>query len=404
MAVRGNLVVGQSGGPTAVINNSLVGVVHEAMQHEEIGGIYGMLHGITGVLNEEFTDLRQESARTLTDLCRTPAAALGSVRYKVTDKDYDRLLDVLQAYGIRYFFYIGGNDSMDTTHKISQAAADRGYELYAVGVPKTIDNDLALTDHCPGYGSAARFVAAAIRNTAFDTRAMGDSGPIKLMEIMGRNAGWLAAATALAKETEDDAPHLIYVPERPVTVDRIVSDVRSCYEENGFCIMAASEGLTAPGGQLLFGNTGPVHIDAFGHASKEGIVEGIAAVIRSELGIKARVDKPGYLQRSFAQLVSPVDREEAYTVGRVAVQAAVAGETGKMVTLVRKPTPDYQCVTGLVPLEKVANAERQLPPEFINSAGNGVTDAFLEYARPLIGGPLLDYGRLTVHRVSRVRR
>lgn len=404
MAAKGNLVVGQSGGPTAVINNSLVGVIHEAMQHDEIGGIYGMLYGIAGVLNEEFTDLRKEPAKVLADLRNTPAAALGTVRYKVTNKDYDRLVDVLQAYDIRYFIYIGGNDSMDTTHKIAKVTLARGYELQAVGVPKTVDNDLALTDHCPGYGSAARFVAAAIRNTAYDTRAMSDSGPVKLMEVMGRNAGWLTAAAALAKDDDDDAPHLVYVPERPVTLDQVLGDVDKCVRKNGICVAAISEGLAAPDGKPMFDTNGKVHVDAFGHAAKGNVVDGIAEAIHSELGIKARFDKPSYLQRSFAEMMSPTDREEAYLVGRAAVRAALVGETDKMVTLVRQPTPEYQCDTGLAPLDRVANAERMLPKEFINKQGNWVTNSFVDYALPLIGGPLLDYSRLKVFPVAKAER
>jgi len=404
MAPKGNLVVGQSGGPTAVINNSLVGVIHEALEHEEVGGIYGMLHGIVGVLNEEFVDLRRESPRTLELLRDTPASALGTVRYKVTDQDYDRLIEVLQAYDVRYFFYIGGNDSMDTSHKIHLAAQAKGYELYVVGVPKTIDNDLAMTDHCPGYGSAARFVASAIRNTGLDTEAMGQSGPIKLMEIMGRNAGWLAAATSLAKERPEDPPHLIYMPERGVSLEQVIEDVRRCYESYGYCVVAVSEGMKNEKGEEFGSGVGPVEVDAFGHKQKGGVVDFLAAAIKEKLGIRARFDKPGYLQRSFAELMSPVDREEAYQVGRAAVRAALAGETNKMVTLVRQPGPEYAVETGLAPLEKVANAERMLPAEFINEAGNGVTEAFLEYARPLIGGPLKPYGRLEKHMVPKRTR
>jgi len=403
MAIKGNLVVGQSGGPTAVINNSLVGVVHEALEQADIGGVYGMLHGIAGVLNEEFTDLGKESAKTLADLRNTPAAALGTVRYKVTEKDYDRLVDVLEAYNVRYFFYIGGNDSMDTTHKISLVAQQRGYELQCVGVPKTVDNDLAETDHCPGFGSAARFVASAIRNTSFDTRAMGNSGPIKLMEVMGRNAGWLTAAAALAKEDADDGPHLVYVPECPMTAEKVLADVERVYKGKGMCVAAISEGLVGPNGKPLFKSGGKKHVDAFGHASKGDIVGQLAEMIHAELGIKARVDKPSYLQRSFAELMSPVDREEAYLAGRAAVKAAVAGVTGQMVTLIRQKGPEYACTTGLAPLEKVANAERKLPRDYMNKEGNWVTKKFLEYARPLIGGPLLNYGRLQVHPVPKAK-
>lgn len=396
---KGNLLVGQSGGPTAVINNSLVGVVHEALQHEEIDGIYGMVHGIAGVLNEEFIDLRRESAATLETLRDTPASALGTVRYKVSGADYDRLLDVFMAYDVRYFFYIGGNDSMDTTHKIAQLADERGYELHAIGVPKTVDNDLAETDHCPGFGSAARFVATAIRDTGIDTLAMGDSSPIKLMEIMGRNAGWLTAATALAKERPEDPPHLIYLPERGVSLAQVVEDARYWYHELGYCVIAVSEGAKNEKGEDMGSGRGDV--DAFGHTLKGGVVESLERLLKDELKAKTRYDKPGYLQRSFAALQSPVDREEAYQVGRRAVQAAVAGETGQMVTILRQPGDEYVAQYGFAPLSRVANYEHVVPAEYINEAGNGMTEAFMEYARPLIGGPLVRYARLEKHLVPK---
>ncbi len=392
---KGNLLVGQSGGPTAVINNSLVGVIQEAMEHEEIGGIYGMVHGIAGVLNEEFADLRKESSETLETLRNTPASALGTVRYKVTDADYERLLEVFMAYDVRYFFYIGGNDSMDTTHKIAQLALSRGYDLHAIGVPKTVDNDLAVTDHCPGFGSAARFVATAIRDTGYDTWAMGDSSPIKLMEIMGRNAGWLTAATALAKETPDDPPHLIYLPERGVSVQQIIDDARYWYEKLGYCVIAVSEGLKDDKGEDMGAGRGDV--DAFGHVLKGGVVDYLDGVLREALGARLRYDKPGYLQRSFATLQSPVDREEAYQVGRLAVRAAVGGDTDKMVAIIRRPGSEYAVDYELAALDRAANVEHFVPAEYINAQGNGVTEAFLDYCRPLIGGPLPRYARLAMH-------
>ena len=401
MGIRGNLLVGQSGGPTSVINNSLVGVIHEALQHEEIEGIYGMLHGIVGVFNEDFVDLRRESPETLETLRNTPSSALGTVRYKITDEDYERIVEVLRAYDIRYLFYIGGNDSMDTSHKICRAAEKESYELYAIGVPKTIDNDLAYTDHCPGYGSAARFAASAVRDTAMDTLAMGDSSPIKLVEIMGRDAGWLVAATALGKEHPDDPPHLIYVPEYGVSLEQIAADVKACYEKYGFCVAAISEGLTDESGMRIRSSHGPIEVDAFGHEEQGGVVLTIVDEIKYRLGIRPRYDKPGYLHRSFAELMSPVDREEAYLVGRAAVRVAVAGESGKMITLIRQPGPEYVSETGMAPLDRVANAVHLLPKEFVNEAHNGITDAFLDYARPLIGGPLPTYAHLTKYPVRK---
>jgi 6-phosphofructokinase len=401
MAAKGNLVVGQSGGPTAVINNSLVGVIHEAMQHAEIDGIYGMLHGIAGVLNEEFTDLRQEPAAVLEGLRGTPASGLGTVRYKVTDRDYPRLVEVFKKYDVRYFFYIGGNDSMDTSHKIHLAAEAMGYELFAVGVPKTVDNDLAETDHCPGFGSAARFVASAVRNTGYDTFAMGDSGPLKMVEIMGRNAGWLTASTILAKERPEDPPHLIYLPERGVSLAQVVADVRRCYETYGYCVAAVSEGLRDENGNEITNGSAPADVDAFGHARKGPVVDTLAAAVKEALGITVRIDKPSYLQRSFGELMSSVDREEAYEVGRAAVRAAVSGVSNKMVTLVREPGAAYHVSTGLADLDKVANHERMVPADHINADNNGVTEAFEAYARPLIGGPLAPYARLSLRPIAR---
>ncbi len=401
MGIKGNIVVGQSGGPTAVINNSLVGVIQEAKEHAEIGDILGMAHGIAGIMREELVDLRHESDQTLARLRNTPASALGTVRYKVTDADYERILATLRAYDVRYFFYIGGNDSMDTAHKMHLLAASRGYELHAIGVPKTVDNDLTETDHCPGFGSAARFVSTAIRDTGYDTEAMGGSSPIKFMEIMGRNAGWLTASTALAKERPEDAPHLIYMPEHGVTLEQVLDDVKFWYDRLGHCVAAVSEGLRAPDGQALAMKGQSGDVDAFGHARLGGVVDLLEEAVNQAFKLRARCDKPGYLQRSFASLQSSVDRQEAYEVGRTAVRAALAGESDKMVNLIREPGPHYRCTTGLVDLEKVANHERMMPAEFINAAGNGVTEAFLEYARPLIGETLPPYARLAGSLVPR---
>ena len=392
--MKGKAVVGQSGGPTAVINSSLVGVVQEALKHSEIEAIYGAINGIKGVLEEEFVDLGQEPAEVLEGLRRTPGAALGSIRYKVKEGDYERILQVFKAHNIRYFFYIGGNDSMDTAMKLDSLAKETGYELRVIGIPKTIDNDLAYTDHCPGYGSAARFVAMAVRDSGWDTRAMRVNSPVKIVEIMGRNAGWLAGAAALAKEREDDPPHLIYVPERPLSKDKLLRDVEEAYRRYGYVVIALSEGLVNEKGEPFGGEFAPKEVDAFGHVLKGGASDAAASLIKAELGLSTRIDKPNYLYRSFSLAVSEVDREEAYEVGKAAVLAALAGETGKMVTLIREPGPVYRSTTGLVELEKVANVERYLPDGFINGDGNFVTEAFIEYARPLIGGDLPPYARL----------
>jgi 6-phosphofructokinase len=399
--MKGKAVVGQSGGPTAVINSSLVGVVQEALRHSEIEAVYGAINGIKGVLEEEFVDLGQEPAEVLEGLRRTPGAALGSIRYKVKEGDYERILQVFKAHNIRYFFYIGGNDSMDTAMKLDSLAKETGYELRVIGIPKTIDNDLAYTDHCPGYGSAARFVAMAVRDSGWDTRAMRVNSPVKIVEIMGRNAGWLAGAAALAKEQEDDPPHLIYVPERPLSKDKLLGDVEDAYRRYGYVVIALSEGVVNERGEPFGGEFAPKEVDAFGHVLKGGASDAAASIIKAELGLSTRIDKPNYLYRSFSLAVSEVDREEAYEVGKAAVIAALAGETGKMVTLIREPGPAYRSTTGLVELEKVANVERYLPDDFINEEGNFVTEAFIEYARPLIGGALPPYARLRGIRVPK---
>jgi 6-phosphofructokinase 1 len=399
--MKGKAVVGQSGGPTAVINSSLVGVVQEALRHSEIEAVYGAINGIKGVLEEEFVDLGQEPAEVLEGLRRTPGAALGSIRYKVKEGDYERILQVFKAHNIRYFFYIGGNDSMDTAMKLDSLAKETGYELRVIGIPKTIDNDLAYTDHCPGYGSAARFVAMAVRDSGWDTRAMRVNSPVKIVEIMGRNAGWLAGAAALAKEQEDDPPHLIYVPERPLSKDKLLGDVEEAYRRYGYVVIALSEGVVNERGEPFGGEFAPKEVDAFGHVLKGGASDAAASIIKAELGLSTRIDKPNYLYRSFSLAVSEVDREEAYEVGKAAVIAALAGETGKMVTLIREPGPVYRSTTGLVELEKVANVERYLPDDFINEEGNFVTEAFIEYARPLIGGALAPYARLRGIRVPK---
>ena len=384
---KGNLAIGQSGGPTVAINSSLCGVIHEALAHDEIGEIYGMFRGIQGLLKDQIIDLRRQSAEIIKGLRHTPSAALGTGRYKVTPNDYERILEVLKARNIRYVHYIGGNDSADTSLKLHKLAADAGYELHVIAVPKTVDNDLYGTDHCPGYPSAARFVATAIRDSGRDTEAMGPASPVKIMEIMGRNAGWLTAAAVLAREDEGDPPHLVYVPERPVSVEQLVEDVKRCYEEREYVVIAMSEGAQETPGKTLGEEYAPKEVDVFGHRMKGGVSDYAAALLRGRLGLKVRMDKPNYLQRSMMICASPVDLEEAYRVGRQAVKEAVAGRIEGMATLIRDPGSQYHCSVGIASLEGIANREKKLPPDFMNEAGNSPTEAFLSYARPLLGDP-----------------
>jgi len=393
-ALRGNLVVGQSGGPTAVINASLAGVVQEALRHEAIDGIYGMRHGIEGLLREELVDLRRQSTETIERLKHTPSAALGSCRHKLSAVDYERALRVLRAHNVRYFIYIGGNDSADTSHRLAELAVREDYELRVIGVPKTVDNDLVETDHCPGHPSVARWLAVSVRDAGLDTEAIGVVDTVKVIETMGRDTGWITAATALAREREGDPPHLIYLPERPFRREQFLADVDRVYREHGHVVITICEGLKDERGEYVSASRRDVDVDRFGHAQLGGVSAALCDLIATELKIKARFDKPGTIQRVSSVLASPVDMDEAYRVGQTAVREAVAGKTGFMVSIIREPGPQYRSTLGLVPLERVANAVRQVPDEFIAPAGNDVTAAYLSYIRPLIGPPLPEYARL----------
>lgn len=390
---RGNAIVGQSGGVTAVINSSLAGVVEESLKQGQITGIFGMRYGIQGLLAGKIVDLGAESPATLSALRRTPAAALGTCRYKLAPEDPARVVETCRQHNIRYFFYIGGNDSADTSHRIAIAAADAGYDLRVVGVPKTIDNDLPLMDHTPGYGSIARFVAMATADAGRDTEAARLVDPIKLIEVSGRNAGWVAAASALGRHAPEDAPHLIYFPERPISVDRFLDDVQRAYDEHGYAVVVLTETVRDEEGRPL-AHHGLAEQDAFGHARLAGAAERLTNLVCERLGLRARWDKPGTIQRTLMAAASPVDLEEAYLVGQMAVRYALAGEHDKMVALQREPGDHYRAYTTLVPLSAVANNERRLPDNFISPAGNHVTSEFLAYARPLIGPPIEPYPRL----------
>jgi 6-phosphofructokinase 1 len=391
--IKGNLVVGQSGGPTAVINSSLAGVLEEARRNSQIREMYGMLHGIEGVLNENLIDLKKEEQSTIRGLTSTPSAALGSCRHKLSPEDYIRILSVLQAHDIRYFFYIGGNDSMDTSHQVSQVCQKEGYELRAIGIPKTIDNDLEATDHSPGYGSVARWVATSTMEAGLDTAAIGIVDKVKVIEVMGRDTGWITAATTLGKRTDDDPPHLIYVPELPFDQDKFAEDVKKVYDRLGFCVITACEGLKDENGKFLVSKSA-IDADAFGHKQLGGVADHLCQIVSTRLGLKARFDKPGTIQRVSMALASKVDLKEAYMVGQAAVRQATNGETDKMITLVREPTKTYRCTTSIVELDRVANATKLLPREFINADGNGTTEMFQNYATPLIGDPLPEYVKL----------
>lgn len=390
---RGNLLIGQSGGATAVINASLAGAVRAALADDAVDGVYGAVCGIEGLLRGDVIDLRAQSSGIWDAVRATPSAALGSCRYRLRDEDPARALDRLRSLGVRYFLYIGGNDSADTAHRIALAAREADYDLRVICVPKTIDNDLPDTDHCPGYGSAARFIAMATMDSALCTEAMPDHYTVKLIEVMGRDAGWLAASSALGKQRDEDPPHLIYFPERPLDEATFLEDVRVARERHGYVVAVVSETVRNAEGRPL-GEGAQQGLDAFGHPLLGGAASYLTGLVRRELGLRARYDKPGDLQRMSSAHTSAVDRDEAYLVGQAAVREAVGGVTDKMVTLIRQQAPAYRCETGLTDLERVANIHRPFPDEFLSSDGRGVTPAYRDYALPLLGEPLPQRQRL----------
>jgi len=379
--LSGVAVVAHGGGPTQVINASLAGVFEECRKHEEITALWGARHGILGVFEEQFYDLYRHDPAVISAASRAPGSALGSCRYKVQPEDHQRILETFRRHNVRYFFYTGGNDSMDTALKVSRLAAESGYELRVIGVPKTVDNDLAETDHCPGYGSAARFFACAVRDIGNDVHTLPRR--VSFVEAMGRNAGWLVAAAALARRWPDDPPQLIYCPERPLSEEQLVTDVEAVYRRLGYAVIAVCEAQRNEKGEP-FGADHAIP-DAFGWSVTGNLSHILASVINQRLKLRARSEKPGLLGRASAAFVSEVDRREAYLCGQAAVQAAIGGVTGMMVTLERDAGVEYRCTTGLTELDRVANAERLLPPEWINEAGNDILPAFVHYAAPLAG-------------------
>jgi len=391
MNSKGNAVVAQSGGPTAAINSSACGVIQEAIKSGKIGRVIGATNGILGILQEDLFDISAEKPKTIEQLTQTPAAAIGSCRYKLksleeSKADFERILDVFGAHNIRYFFYAGGNDSMDTADKVNKLAAESGYELVCIGIPKTVDNDLAFTDHCPGYGSVAKYVATCAAEAGRDTEALYTTDTCTILEVMGRNAGWIAAATGLASRRPEDAPHLIYMPESAFSFDKLVSDVKEVLKELGRVFIVAGEGLKDEKGEYVTADKGTFGKDSFGHIQLGGVAEMLKAVIEKEVGIKARFNKPGTNQRSAMHFASLTDVNEAYMCGQMAVKAALSGENGKMVTLVREQGPKYKCTTGLAELRDVANGEKKVPAEYINDKGNHITDAMRDYVKPLVRG------------------
>jgi len=386
--LSGSAVFAQSGGPTAVINASIGGAVLEAMKHKKIfKTLFGAKNGILGVLQEELFDFGKEKMEDLRGLKTTPSAAAGSCRYKVkTEADYARIIDVFQAHNIRYFFYAGGNDSMDTADKVSRLAKDKNYEMRVMGIPKTIDNDLAHTDHCPGYGSVSKYNATMIMEAGRDTESLYTTDTVTVQEVMGRNAGWIAAACGLAHREEADAPHLIYIPEIPVSLEKMTEQIRDCLKRLGRCVIVVCEGCKNEKGEYLSEIGGAFGKDAFGHKQLGGVGEFLANHIEAEIGVKARRNKPGTLQRAGMHWASKTDLDEAYMCGQEAVRQAAKGTTGYMVTLIRKSNKPYKCVTGIAKLSDVANGESMLPRDFMDASGTLISKKFRDYLAPLVRG------------------
>jgi 6-phosphofructokinase 1 len=389
--LKGNCLVAQSGGPTSVINASACGVIQEAFKSGEIDKVFAALHGIAGVLNEDLFQLNDESPEEIELMKFTPASALGSCRYKLKsiderEEDYKRIIDVFEAHNIRYFFYIGGNDSMDTVNKVNQYAERAGYELRAMGVPKTIDNDLPITDHTPGFGSAAKFIATSIKEVGLDARVY-NYPTVTICELMGRNAGWITASSALAKEYEDDAPHFIYLPEVPFSFERFGEDVKSALDKYNYAVIAFSEGIKTEDGKYISEIEDPnARKDAFGHVQLGGASEVLERYVLDNICKKVRTVNYSSIQRCAAHWASLTDNEESFKCGQMAVIYAIEGHTGKMVGMSRGKGKEYSCETQLIDLDDVANKEKKIPAEWINEDGNFVKEPLLDYIRPLIKG------------------
>ena len=389
--LKGALIFAQSGGPTSVINASAAGVFLEGLHSEQVTAVYGAAHGIRGILNEEMYDISKEDEKELLLLKQTPSSAMGSVRYKlkdadVDDTDYKRLLEVFKKYDVRYFFYNGGNDSMDTCNKISKYMAKSGYDMNVIGVPKTIDNDLYGTDHCPGFASAAKYIATTIMEINLDAKVY-DTPMVCVIEAMGRNAGWLTASAALAN-AQGYGADLIYLPEVAFDVDKFVEDVKNvCAKNNNKCIAVVSEGIHDKDGVLICEKLGETAArDSFGHAQLGGVASMLAGLIKEKTGYKTRGIELSLMQRCGAHCASKTDIEETFQAGKEAVKAAVRGETDKMVCYARKEGDKYECEYKLLPLELAANTEKTVPVEWIINDGTGISEEFVKYAMPLIQG------------------
>lgn len=387
---KANAFYAQSGGVTAVINASACGVIETARKNKHvIGKVFAGRNGILGALNEELIDTSKESARAIAGLRYTPSGAFGSCRYKLKSleenaREYERLINVFKAHNIRYFFYNGGGDSQDTANKVSQLGVKMGYPLQCIGIPKTVDNDLPMTDCCPGFGSVAKYVAVSTREAALDVASMCEtSTKIFVLEVMGRHAGWIAAASALAQEENGDAPHIILLPEVPFQQAKFLRKVKETVQKQGYCVVVVSEGAQYKDGTFLADAGGK---DAFGHTQLGGVAPMVAEMIKVKWGYKYHWAVADYLQRAARHIASGTDVDQAYALGQAAVEMAVAGKTALMPTIVRTSDKPYRWKIGEAKLSRVANIERKMPKNFISKDGFGVTAAARRYLAPLIAG------------------
>lgn len=399
--MKGAAIIGQSGGPTSVINASLVGAIEAARGASEITGMYGMRFAIEGFLQDALVDLGAQSPARLRKIRKTPSSALGSCRHKLKNEELPRILELLKKRDIRYFFLIGGNDTMDTINRVEAFCRREGYELRGVGIPKTVDNDLFGTDHTPGYGSAATYVARSVAQAGLLARDMQKVDKFVVFQTVGREAGWLPAAAALAKKREADAPHLIYMPERPFDRERCLADVQRCIDKHGFCSIVCGEGIKyADGTPVSASRTrdGFANVE-FGAMGGTSAAMMIHRMISDALKVRGEFQVTESLQMCASDRISPLDMEEAYLCGAEAVRLAVSGTTGVMVSLLR-PDGEYRTALGTTPLAEVAVRAKPMPEAFINAEGNFPTEAFLDYARPLIG-KLESYGALQMRKPSK---
>jgi 6-phosphofructokinase len=385
-----NAFYAQSGGVTAVINASACGVIETARQHKDkIGKVYAGRNGIIGALTEDLIDTSKETARNIAALRHTPGGAFGSCRYKLKSieqnrAEYERLIEVFKAHNIGYFFYNGGGDSQDTAHKVSQIGEELGYPITCVGIPKTVDNDLPITDNCPGFGSVAKYIAISTREAAYDVASMAKtSTQIFVLEVMGRHAGWIAAAAGLAKEEEGDAPHIILFPEVPFDKEKFLKEVAKNVKKHDYCVVVVSEGTKYKNGKFL-SDSGTK--DAFGHAQLGGVAPMLANMITSELGYKHHWAVADYLQRSARHIASKTDVDQAYALGKTAVELALKGKNAVMPAIIRSSSKPYRWKIGEAALADVANVEKMMPKGFISRNGFGITEKCREYLAPLIKG------------------